>query len=608
MAEFEGGVEGSSLVISGSGMSQHGPAHSRTRRPMRAAGRLLIAAIVILAAVSIDAKDAQALSLGDYFSYTYTIDLSTTDVQGSETFFATASGRATAIQDLPITPTQAYVTSRIIARHDTSGTEIVLNASYTVTVDNVPSVAGDTAEETVSVPLSFPVDSEPGTYEVTGQLIEAKVQVLVFWLDVSGMLPASQSVGSITYTLDDSGGASDDEDAVLAGTGDLSADVTDAGEFIRDVVVESSDGSAAAVILQGTTGLTAGDLALRELTITRMEDPPPPLAETVLGAVYDFGPDGATFDRPIGIRLAYDEASLPDGVAEGNLVLAVWDRQAEEWLSLATTVDAFGNTVGAEVTHFTPYAIVIGTRPARFTLGDILVTPASIGIGQTVTIWATAANDGDLTGTYHVALDVDGVTVAVQYVPLAGGQERGLVFTASADVVGEHTVTLGSLSGTFTVTADQPSPAPASFTTSVLQLTPAKIISGGSTSVSVVVTNTGDVEGATQVVLRVDDTIEATAQVVLAGGASTTVVFVVSRDSPGVYTTSVGDLAQILTVDPDETTSPPDDSPPPDDLPPPVTPAAVSGRLAGLIGGAVGATVVVLLAALFRLLSRRRRA
>ena len=94
--------------------------------------RLPITLISLLCIVIIGSSPAFAISLSDYFTIDYDIELSKTSIRGNETFYATIEGTATASQDLPLTVTEGYVTSRIVAKHQESGDEYILNSSYTI--------------------------------------------------------------------------------------------------------------------------------------------------------------------------------------------------------------------------------------------------------------------------------------------------------------------------------------------------------------------------------------------------------------------------------------------------------------------------------------------
>jgi hypothetical protein len=544
-----------------------------------------------------DASPAFALNIEDYFTYSYSMQLSQTEVQGTQVFYVTVSGQATCIEDLlGLTPSRAYVTSRVIARHQDTGAEVTLHPSYTLNIEPFPG-KGETVQETVAVPLAFPPGSKPGTYTIIGEIVEAKVQAVI-WVTVTPYLPPSQEIGTITYqeSVSSNGGDGGDGDGT-----DLPDVISDSGEFIREVSTESADGRAMLTIAQGTTVLTIEGEPLSELTITEMDEPPlpPPNAE-ITSPVYDFGPDGATFDQPVRIRLGYDESLIPEGIAERQLTAAVWDRELEGWKLLESTVNPVNNTVTAEVTHFTPYTVIASTRPAVFSVSNLTITPGTAGIQQTITIKALVSNTGDLAGTYLVALKIDGTTTAVQQLPLNGGTSRTVIFTTSQDTPGTYEVETNTLSGTFTVEATSLPTNPATFVTSRLTVAPGMVSSREDVTISVLATNTGDLTGTHRVELEINGAVIAFRDVSLEGGDSQTVVFITSRDRPGVYDVRIDDMTDSFAIEEEETPVVAED------LESLQVPLGMPFNW-GLIGG-ISAGVVTLLAVLAFLLLRRRRA
>jgi len=157
--------------------------------------------VLVLAAflIPLSPSPAAAISLGDYFQISYdSIEFKQTEIHGNEVFYATIKGEATCIEDLPVPVSEASITSRVVAEHQINGTSEILNPSYTVTIKPFPNKKGDTTEINKVIPLQFPGESESGDYDVVGELIEAKVKVLL-WIDVTSYLPSSQAMGSVTY-------------------------------------------------------------------------------------------------------------------------------------------------------------------------------------------------------------------------------------------------------------------------------------------------------------------------------------------------------------------------------------------------------------------------
>jgi len=161
----------------------------------------LAVALTLAGALSLmSSSPASAQDLSENFQLSYDpVTFDKTEIQGSEVFHATIAGRATCIQDLPISASEATLTSQVIAEHVASGTKVTLNSSYTISIKPFPSKKGETAEISQAVPLQFPAQAESGDYNVIGKIIEAKVKVGPIPLDVTGFLPQEQLMGSLKY-------------------------------------------------------------------------------------------------------------------------------------------------------------------------------------------------------------------------------------------------------------------------------------------------------------------------------------------------------------------------------------------------------------------------
>jgi hypothetical protein len=528
---------------------------------------------------------AYALSIGDYFSYSYSIKLDRTEVYRDEVFSATVSGQAVCKKTLPfgVTPNAASVTSRITARHDATGYEVVLNSAYTVAIDTFPGKPGDSIQETVVVPLAFPSDSPSGTYTITGEIVEAKVHVLTFWLDVTGYLPSSQVLGSVTC---------------------FTRYVSDTGEFLMRYTAKSPDGKAAVTIQSGTTGLSQQGTPLSEITVTEKGDPPSAPQDTEFaGLVYDFGPEGASFDRAVTIRLTYDDAQLPEGVNEEHLVVAVRDTQLEEWHQLDTTVDPANNIITAEATHFSLYTIIAHTRPAAFTVSDLSITPVEAAADEMIDISVMVSNTGDLTGVYHLQLNINSDAYFVMSARLAGGDSVTESFPVYWNTPGTHTIDIAGLSGTFTIETGKPSSTPDTDNTMptvapvtlIVDVTPVEIADGESVAMRVLITNTSDRQDTCRVSLKKDNIRVDTKEVSLAGDASQEVIFTVLKETTAGYTVEVTGSSGVFTVEDMPLSIP--------ETPTPTPPAVTLNWW--LVGGSIAAGIIIgLLAAV--IIARRK--
>lgn len=160
----------------------------------------VIALIAALCAWFVSPLTVSAQSVGDYFSINYEpVSLSENEIQGSNIFYATVSGSATCTKDLPMSVDEAVFSSRVVAENTVSGTRVTLNERYTLEIKPFPSKKGESTEIKQVISLRFPANAESGDYNITGELIEAKVKISVMGVDVSQYLPQDQFMGSVKY-------------------------------------------------------------------------------------------------------------------------------------------------------------------------------------------------------------------------------------------------------------------------------------------------------------------------------------------------------------------------------------------------------------------------
>jgi len=329
--------------------------------------------------------------------------------------------------------------------------------------------------------------------------------------------------------------------------------ITDQGVFTETTTIACADCNIVLTIDEGTTGLTAEGEPISEISITEMEDPPalPPDC-CAIGLICSIGPSGAIFIPPIDLSFTYDPALIPEGVSEENLVIAFWD--GEKWVNLECSVDPATNTMTAYIGHLTPFVVLAYTGAPVFVASELSISPAEVNVGEEVTITVLVTNTGDLEGTYQVTLKINDVAVDTEEVTLAGHASQWIAFTTTKDVAGTYEVAVDDASGTFEVTA--PILAPAAFTTSALFITPAEIEAGKEAAISVLVTNTGDLEGTYQVTLKINDVAVDTKEITLAGHASQRVTFTTTKEVPGIYSVAVDGLSGTFEVTaPAKTTS-----------------------------------------------------
>jgi len=340
-----------------------------------------------------------------------------------------------------------------------------------------------------------------------------------------------------------------------------SISVDSKGVVQKTFTAKSPDGKLTITIPKGTKALDKNGKPLTSLTANINTTPPsPPTGANIIGLVYDFGPAGATFAPPIIFEFTVSPDDIIPPLTVDDLVGAYYDETSTPpgWVDLPTSVVP-GTTyvLQVSVSHFTNFAILTHAQPAAFTTSALTISPSEVNIGQSVTISAMVANTGGLSGSYEVTLKVDNIVVDAKYVTLAGGASQSVTFTTAKDAAGTYTAAVDGLSGTFTVKAPivtpppppaPPAPIPAAFTTSALAISPAEVDVEQSVTISVLVTNTGELSGSYEVTLKVDNIVVDAKYVTLAGGASQTVTFVTAKDAAGTYTAAVDGLSGTFTV------------------------------------------------------------
>ncbi len=137
---------------------------------------------------------------------------------------------------------------------------------------------------------------------------------------------------------------------------------------------------------------------------------------------------------------------------------------------------------------------------------------------------------------------------------------------------------------------------PAAFTTTGLSISPTEVDINENVTISVSVTNTGDLAGSYEVTLKIDTVVEASKEITVNAGASEKVTFTTVKDVAKTYSVDVNGLSGSFTVK--EKPAPPPPPPPPAPPPPLPPPPVVNWSLIwGIIGGVVVVGVIIFLVA-----------
>jgi hypothetical protein len=458
-----------------------------------------------------------------------------------------------------------------------------------------PSFASATTSYTASVANSVssvtvtPTASEShATIKVNGNSVASGTPSATIPLDVGSgnvisiVVTAQDGVTTVTYTVTitraaaseggggggGGGGAPILGPTTVAGVTNFPSAVDSKGILNQDVNARSDDNNILLHIPAGSAVLAASGTTITQISMIHMTAPPTfQEGAGKISLVYDFTPVGTTFSPTATMRFSYDPTLIPTSIAESSLQIAYYDSTTSSWITLPSTVDTGSHFIYAQITHFTPYAVTYGVKPvppvpttippvptppqpvlptpATFSASKLVVSPLEVNVGDSVKISALVTNTGGQSGNYAVDLKINGQKVASQSLTLAGGASQTVTFTTTGNAVGNYTVAVSNLSGTFTV---KKAPVPATFHTGSLTISPSEIKTGETATVQVTVTNNGDLAGTTTAVLKLNNNIIATKDLALAAGESQNATFTTTQNTAGTYTVDINGQLGSLRV------------------------------------------------------------
>ncbi len=242
----------------------------------------------------------------------------------------------------------------------------------------------------------------------------------------------------------------------------LTDKISSQGVMTQSVTAESANATCRLTINSGTKALAKDDSPLPLVTVIPASQPPaPPENASIVGLVYDFGPDGATFNPPVTLRYSYNLSEIPSGVNEKDLVIAYYDKNEANWVGVESAVDTITKTITAPVSHFTSFGILgykvvaptaeTPAAPATFSLSSLIISPTQATIGETVSISIWVANSGGQSGKYTVLFKVGSDVEAIKEVAIPAGATIEVSFSTVKNVPGTYAVDVGGLTGSFVV-------------------------------------------------------------------------------------------------------------------------------------------------------------
>jgi len=187
-------------------------------------------------------------------------------------------------------------------------------------------------------------------------------------------------------------------------------------------------------------------------------------------------------------------------------------------------------------------------KPAAFEVSNLTVTPQEVQTDQPATVSVEVANTGAAEGTYTVILTLDGVQAEQQQVTVGPRATQRATFSVTREQAGSCAVDVNGLRATLMVKEPPPVLKPAEFELANLVIEPGEVTSGGSSEISVEVTNIGEEAGDYEVVLTVDGQIVESRKLSVDAGETETVSFGLTEE-PGTHAVDVNGLTATLVVD-----------------------------------------------------------
>jgi len=152
------------------------------------------------------------------------------------------------------------------------------------------------------------------------------------------------------------------------GVTDVGSYVNAQGVFNQNINISSDDNEVLVTIPSGTTGLTSSGAPLTQISILNMTTSPAlPIGAGMIDLAYDITPNGITFNPAVTLEFTFNPALIPADVDPSTLQIAYYDSTQNIWVTVPSTVNTANNTISAQISHFTPYAVTYGVQPVLTT-------------------------------------------------------------------------------------------------------------------------------------------------------------------------------------------------------------------------------------------------
>lgn len=200
------------------------------------------------------------------------------------------------------------------------------------------------------------------------------------------------------------------------------------------------------------------------------------------------------------------------------------------------TEGTYAVKIGELTGTFTVTAAAPPPKPAEFQVSNLLIDPGVTQPNSPVVISVNVTNVGESSGTYNLELKINDNVQGTKSVQLSGGATTLAEFTVTEPAKGTYAVTVGGLSGEFSVQE------PSKIRLANMFVKPYEVWVDQTVNVVVTATNPDPTDSTVSIKVLVDKEVADTKTVTVPGGASLNVEFTVTAKSEGTHSIAVNDL------------------------------------------------------------------
>ena len=191
--------------------------------------------------------------------------------------------------------------------------------------------------------------------------------------------------------------------------------------------------------------------------------------------------------------------------------------------------------------------ISTAAKPAEFKVTDLTITPSETEEAEPVVISANITNIGNLEGTYDANLTINNVLTQNQTVVVPGNSTSVIVeFTVIEEKVGNYTVGLGGLTGSFRIKEAPPTASNIHLSNPLVN--PYENWANETTFFAVTADNPSSEADKLTIKFTVDGSLVEIRKIEMAAGATTTLEFNYTATTEGKHTYQINSITGTFTI------------------------------------------------------------